>query len=392
MDERRNAEGALAEIVALPRGDEAARAARAIVTALVAARSRDVATLAAPILRSSALAPGELTTSHGDPVAVLERGPNDAAERMLASALVARGVALSPPAGVDAEDRAVGELLWAAAHAGLDVFPSLDAALGERALGPWGALCDLVRRIDGGREPSFDRADALMGASALSFATHPDVRAARSRLADEVADPALRAALTLEKEVGEPAFEAGPTLTGEVEPAPRSPLATVLLLLCGYSLVASACRLFARVALARRQPAEIDVTREGVRVRTRLVMLGRTLRESEHVMPAAALMRATREVRFPRVTLYAGLLALALGSFFGVWLFVDGARAASPSMLGQGLLLVAVGIALELALTALVPGAKGRCRLVLVPRRGSAVCVGGLDIDAADRTLARLRR
>ena len=110
------------------------------------------------------------------------------------------------------------------------------------------------------------------------------------------------------------------------------------------------------------------------------------------VTTALSLIRATREVRFPRVTLYAGLLALALGSFFGVWLFVDGARAASPSMLGQGLLLVAVGIALEVAMTALVPGGRGRCRLVLVPRRGATVCVGGLDVDAADRTIARLRR
>ena len=392
IEERPRAAEVLAELAALPRGDDAARAARSIATAMVAARSREITAIGAPILRAGGLSAGALTTSHGDPVAVLERGASDGAERRLLGALLARGVALLPPAGVDAEDRAVGELLWLAAHAGLDAFPALDAALGDRGLGPWGALCDLVRRIDAGREPSFDRADALVGAAALRFAAHPDVRAARARLADEVSDPSLRTMLLDGEPTGAAPLEALPSLVGEVEPAPRGPLATALFALSGITFLAAGFRLFARVALARRQPTEIDVTREGVRIRTRVVMLGRTVREIEHVLPAASLLRATREVRFPRVMLYAGLLALALGSFFGVWLFVDGARAASPSMIGQGLLLVAVGVGIELATTALLPGGRGRCRVVFVPRRGASVCVGGLDVDAADRTLALLRR
>ncbi|MCC6648204.1 MAG: hypothetical protein IT374_21865 [Polyangiaceae bacterium] len=128
-----------------------------------------------------------------------------------------------------------------------------------------------------------------------------------------------------------------------------------------------------------------------MRIKTRAVLLGRTVRESEHVLPVASLAQVTRDVRFPRLALYGGLLALALGSWLGVSLFVDGARAASPSLLGQGALLVAAGVAVELAVTSLWPGARGRCRVVFVPRRGRALCVGGLDVDAAERALSALR-
>lgn len=393
MDDRRSLTSLLSELSALPQGDDVSRAARSIATALATARSRELEPMAAPILRSAGLATGTLTTSYGDPVAVLERGPTDAAERALAGALVARGIALSPPAGVDAEDRAVGELLWLAAHSPLDAFPALDAALGERAVGPWGALCDLVRRIDAGREPAFDRADALAGAAALRSATHPDVVAARTRLRDEVVDPSVREALAPSSGTGERApLDAAPALVGRIEPAPRGTVATTLLALSGILAVMATCRLLARVALARRERAEVEVTAEGVRIRSRTEMLGKVVREADVLLPPGSLVRATREIRFPRLPLYAGLFALALGSYLGVSLFVDGARAASPSLIGQGLLVVMLGIGLELVATTLVPGSRGRCRIVLVPRRGSAVCVGELDIDAADRTLARLRR
>jgi hypothetical protein len=392
-DERRSLTSLISEVSALPQGDDVARAARSIAIALATARSRDLEPMAAPILRASGLSTGALTTSHGDPVAVLERGPTDAAERALAGALVARGIAISPPAGVDAEDRAVGELLWLAAHSPLDAFPALDAALGDRAVGPWGALCDLVRRIDAGREPAFDRADALTGAAALRLATHPDVVAARARLRDEVTDPAGREALAPSVASGERApLEAAPALVGRVEPAPRGAIATTLLAMSGILAITGLARLLARVALARNERAEVEITSEGVRIRSRTEMLGKVVREADVLLPPGSLVRATREVRFPRLPLYAGLFALALGSYVGVSLFVDGARAASPSLLGQGLLVVMLGIALELGATTLVPGARGRCRIVLVPRRGASVCVGELDIDAADRTLARLRR
>jgi hypothetical protein len=115
------------------------------------------------------------------------------------------------------------------------------------------------------------------------------------------------------------------------------------------------------------------------------------LREREYVITQKTLKRAVREVRYPRLAFYTGLSALALGSFFGVSLFVDGARSASPSLLGTGLLIVLVGIGLEYVLGTLVPGQKKRCRVAFEPTRGPGVCIGDVDITRADQALALLK-
>jgi hypothetical protein len=134
----------------------------------------------------------------------------------------------------------------------------------------------------------------------------------------------------------------------------------------------------------------VTLSDDGVRIHARTEMLGRTLRERDIVISRAALARATREVRYPRIGFYAGLLALAIGSYFGVSAFVDGVRTASPSMLLTGLVVIAVGIGLDFLLGSLAPGATGRVRIAFVPRRGAAVCVGGLDPKRADAALQRL--
>lgn len=182
-------------------------------------------------------------------------------------------------------------------------------------------------------------------------------------------------------------------VVGEIAPAPRGPVATGLLAFTGILLVAGAARLVGRWVLAYRRPAEITLSEDGgVRVRWRTEMLGRTLRDRSVVVPRTGLARATRDVRYPSLALYAGLLALAVGSWIGVAAFVDGVRAASPSLLAWGLAIVALGLAIDFALSSLAPGAQGRCRLLVVPRDGSRLCVGGVDRARADAVLARLAK
>jgi len=182
-------------------------------------------------------------------------------------------------------------------------------------------------------------------------------------------------------------------VVGEMAPAPRGPALTAFLALTGILLAVQAARLLGRVALAYKKPAELTLSDDGgVRVRWRIELLGRTLRDRDVLVPRAALLRATREVRYPRIALYAGLLALAVGSYVGVSAFVDGVRAASPSLLASGLAIVALGLALDFALSSVAPGARGRCRLLLVPRDGAKLCVAGVDAARADALLARLSR
>jgi hypothetical protein len=191
-------------------------------------------------------------------------------------------------------------------------------------------------------------------------------------------------------EVKDAPADASDTLSGERCPPPRGPLSTAIMAVTGILLVLRGGRLLAKVVLRYRQPAEVRVTHEGVRVVTRTEMLGKVLRDQVFVIPTAGLLSGVRETRYPRVGMYTGLFALALGSYVGVGLVVDGMRAASLSMVGMGALLALFGLGVDFALASLFPGTTGRCRLVLVPRKGSALCIGSVDPVLADRLLARL--
>jgi hypothetical protein len=378
------------ELARLPQVDAMVSLVRQVCDKLLASRRRDVAAVAAPLVQQATIHRLEHQTTLGDALAALERGPQGRREQVLLGALLARAVAGAPPAGVEAENKMASELLWLAAHGGIDAFPSLDVALGAKAAGLWGALCDLLRRIDRAREASLDRADAAVGALALRNSGSPEAQAAARKLADEVEDPAL--AELLRGGAGGKVEQEAMTLAGELQPAPRSPWLVALTALTGWMLLEGIARLVARAALQRRQPAVLELNREGLRLRARTEMLGRVLREVEHVVPIDGLSVASREVRFPRLVLYAGLLALALGSYLGASLLGDGIKAASPSLLGQGALLLALGIAIELGTAALFPGARGRCRVILIPKKGRSLCLGDVDADAAQRALASLPR
>jgi hypothetical protein len=181
-------------------------------------------------------------------------------------------------------------------------------------------------------------------------------------------------------------------IEGEIVAAPRGPIATALLGMTGILLVVGLARLVGRFALAYRRPAEVKTTDRGVAVRARTEMLGKVLRDRETIVPLDGLVRATREVRYPGLPMYAGLIALALGSYLGMGLVVDGLRAASLSMAGFGALVLLVGLGIDLALTSVVPGATGKCRVLFVPRRGPTICIGAIDIATADRLLATVAR
>lgn len=164
----------------------------------------------------------------------------------------------------------------------------------------------------------------------------------------------------------------------------------MLLGVTGLLFVIGFVRILARLVLAYRVPAEVSASSAGVRIRARTELLGRTLRDREIVIGSDALARVVREVRFPRIGLYAGLFALAIGTYVGVGALVDGARVASPSLLAWGLLFVAAGVLVDLVLSSVRFGAAGKCRVVLSPRKGHVVCIGGVDPQRADAALASL--
>jgi hypothetical protein len=324
-------------------------------------------------------------TDFGNALEMLESGPDDDAGRALACALYARSIADAPPKDAEGWDRLAGDVLWLAAHTPFDALPLIDRALAEGAGEAWLAIADRVRKVDARRLP-IERAEGLLGAAALAASPSKAAVKQAAALSRELEDAALvRILRGVERD-----DRGEEKLSGELFPTPRGPVATAALAFTGLLFVIHAARLLARLALAYRRPTEVTLDGDGVRVRAKTIVLGRTLRDSETVIARAGLVHATREVRYPRLAFYAGLLAMALGSYLGVRTLVDGARSASPSLLLAGLVFVAIGIGLDFALTSVAPGTSGRCRVLFVPKAGRVVCIGNVDAKRADAALARL--
>lgn len=385
----------LEEITAHKRGDDLARLVHTVAFAAADERRPTLADGLGELAERAGIKPEDAETRSGNVLRALERGGAEAsgsATRTLLAVLLARGVALSPPQGADAEARVAESLLWLSTNASVDALSAVDVALGDRADGLWRAVATLVRRVDAGAAPLLGRAGALIGAAALRESPSPAARSEAAALVDEVRDPILRSLLRPAAAKADEADETAAVVVGELGSPPRHPVTLVLLAVTGVLLALHAARLLARLALRYRCPAEMRITAQGVTVQSHAEILGRTLLERKTVIPVGALVRVTREVRFPRVLLYAGLFALAVGSYLGVSLFVDGARAGSPELLGMGVLFLAGGIGLDFLLENAQSGLRGRCRVVLVPRKGPALAIADVEPGAADAALERLQR
>lgn len=379
----------LAELAGHPRGDDLARLVHAVAFACADERRSSLPDGARDAAARLGLSTEDAETPFGNVLTTLERSPTEPAgpaTRALLSALVARGIALAPPDGAEAERRVVEAIAWISAHTPIDPLTAIDAALGGKADGLWREAAGLVRRADEGAAPLVGRAGAIVIAAAIGASGSSVARSEAKTLATEVRDPVVRALLADARSSGAAAA------AGELVPAPRGPVALVLMAVTGLLVIVPVLRLLGRLVLRYRCPAEMRVSAKSITVLSKTEVLGRTVRERELVIPVEGLSRVAREVRYPRLAMYTGLFALAIGSYLGVTLFVDGARAGSPDLLGLGALLVAVGVALDFALTNLVPVGRGRCRVVLVPQKGPTLALGRLDPELADSALGRLAR
>jgi len=387
----------LDELAGHPRGDDLARLVHTAAFAAADERRPSLSDGLSELAERASLKPEDAETSFGNALRALERGTSEgagSAARVLLATLLARGVALSPPTGPEAEARVAEALVWLATFTSVDALMALDAALGERADGLWRAVADLVRRADTGALPELGRAGAIIAASALRASASPAARAEAATLAEDARDPIVRALLRDAPAGAGRALDSAESarFAGELVPAPRGVVPLLLMAVTGILLVLRLGRLLGRLLLRYRRPAELQVTARGLTIRSRTEMFGRTLKERETHIPIEALLRASREVRYPRLGLYAGLVSLGIGTYIGVSLFVDGARAGSPELLGLGALVLAIGAALDFAFSHLGASGRGRCRVVIVPRKGPAVAVGNADAAVADAALGRLVR
>jgi hypothetical protein len=343
-------------------------------------------------------------TGHGNLLELLGRGVRKPEERQLIGALLALGAAKQPPG---AENELAARLVWLATHTPCSAFGAIDPALGERADLVWDAVAKIADYPQLAA-PDFGTAEALVAALALS--TSPSTRAgalAAELLKGGNADPMISAVLgrskpsareapsseSADKSAGK-SPEKGVLLTGELVPPPRGPVVTALLAFTLILPLIMVARLIGRYALAFRRPAAVGLSERGLELEYRSELLGRVLREKSVLVPLSNIASVTREHRYAQAGLYAGLLALVLGSYFGVGLLADGVRVPGGSLplIGLAVLMIAGGLALDFLFSSVAVNARGRCRLVVVQRKGGALCVAELDPAQADALLASVAK
>lgn len=400
MTHDRSPYAVLDELAGHARGDDLARLVHTVAFAAADERRATLSDGLGELADRAGLTAEDAETSFGNVLRTLERKDvaTSADARTLLATLLARGVALCSPEGADAEGRVAEVLIWLATHTAVDALPALDAALGDRAAGLWTAIGGVVRRVDAGELAEIDRAGAVIAAAALRGSASPAARAEAAALSGDARDPVVRALLkdATSRDAGpssdRDAGASPASVRGEIVPAPRNPIVLILLAITGILLVLHLVRLLGRLILRYRHPAEVTITNRGLTVRARTQLFGRTLREGETHIPTEALRSVRREVRYPRLSLYAGLVSLGIGTYLGVSLVVDGTRAGSPELLGVGALFLAFGAALDFAFAHLAARSSGRCRVIIVPRSGRVVALGGADPALADAALAELLR
>jgi hypothetical protein len=324
--------------------------------------------------------PSDAETPYGNVLRALELGVSTPTEAMLLGTLLALS-AREPAETEEQEQLFVANATWLAAHTPCDALLSLDAAAGEREA-VWRALSRVAL------EPAqvaadFGRTEALVAAAALGSSTSPSALPIRARSVEHAHDAPVRALLAAGGASAVP-------IHGEMTAPPFGPFVTALLALTLVLFVWHGVRLVARFAFSYRRPAALTLTERGLELTYHVELLGKVLRDRSAVVPLTNLARVTREVKYARGGLYAGLAALVLGTYFGMGLFVDGLRVpgGSASLLAMAVALIVSGIALDFVLSSALDSARGRCSIVVVPRKGRPLCVAGIDVAQADAMLS----
>lgn len=308
-----------------------------------------------------------------EPAALLAGEPSAEVWSLLAS-LWARSSGGDPEPDAD-------EAVWLCLHTPLEVVSAADR------LWPAPSRRVLAERIARGcLDTGAARSERIALSAVLAFTTSEQAADAAARVHDESSEPLVRGLLGFLVAAREP-------LAGELS-LRRSRTRTVLLALSGLLFLASVWRLLLRLVLGMRRRVTVALGPGGLELTEATLLLGRPVRTRERFVPTDEIAAIERETRHAGFGLYAGLFTLAVGTYVGTGLLSDALRApgGSPTLLGIGLLVVALGLVLDFALFRFSVLRQGQARVAIQPRRGPSWVVAGSDPKHADAWLGRLRR
>jgi hypothetical protein len=371
-------------------------AARVADARAVHASAADVEQLAARI----GLEQTDAETDFGNVLSILQRGAEDPAERAIVAAFVGAGVVRATETNESSARKWAERACYLGAHAGFDPLAALPDGADPAALRPlMRALIDHARRVDQGKVPPADRAELLVAVSALSEAVRrgdAELAQLTSRLAADLSDPLAQRLITAQSDDAPATLvQSGPSaaaLQGEIAPPPRNAALTILFTISGWLVVRAIAVFVGRLLLGLKRDARIELNASGIEVRAKTELLGRELSSIHTVFPLNGLSLVRRDVRFPSLHVYVGLIALLFGTYLGVQFLSWGALGGSIRLLSYGFVVLALGVLVDLLLVAIVPGSRGKVRVVLVPKKGSTFCIGGLEAQSADRLVAEIAK
>lgn len=343
----------------------------------------------------------EASTQAGNLLAVLERGAETSLERALVVAFAVAG--LADALGEDDEKAAAARVFRFVRHADwlevcteYAVYPFVDALLeAPDAARVWREVAQAVVDDAAGRDGERPRIRAR-NAARLSGLAASTADAAREGLRGVVRSTALDEATrllasTLAGDGRDEQPSLSPSVAGRLGRAPRRATVEALRWISGAAIVGWLLRALAFV-LGARSSGELRLATGGIEVRTRVSLLGRTVREREETWALEALEGAGRQVRYPALHLLVGAVALSIGVLFGGLVLFDGARSGELVLLSLAALLVLVGAGLDLALDVLVPGRRGGVAVELVARARRPLRLTRVPLEEADAFLRALRK
>jgi hypothetical protein len=335
---------------------------------------------AADPLPFSVCAFGELDVSQ-----ILRQGAQNSREMDALVVLQIGGESLGWPQGIGDQAVLARRLLWLETYSGLCCLRAasllLDSSHQQQI------AQGLVAAMAGPSSPPLAESELRVAAAWLATHEDPQIAALATSAAqyrDNWGSPTLPSGHVLELAVA--------TLRGELGSPSRGPIATTLLALTGILFVTSLWRTVVRFALRYRTPVSLALGPEGMNLEIHRELMGRTLTQSRWVVPFDQIREVVREVRFSRLGLVVGLGALAVGTYLGARLFVDGLRAPGVSLplLGLGVLAVLLGLLLDFGLTTLDGAVGTRSRLIIRTLKGRAFAVSVPDREKVDALLDAL--
>jgi hypothetical protein len=315
---------------------------------------------------------------------IYQNGANTSEELDTLTALILLGTSAAWPHTHRERQELAQCLVWLETYSGLRCLTACGAVLdGARHRDLAAAIVELLE-ADTCRSPSFlSPAELQIGRAWVASCRIPECAGLAQR--------ASRLSTAFASSISDPTAQ-DEAVRGELGPRPRHPVTVVLLAFTGILFIARVGQALGRVLLLRRAPTTVRLNEHGLELLCRQEILGRVVRERRLIVPVEHIRTVEREMRFPRLGLYAGLMALAFGTLIGTRLFVDGLRTTglSLSLIAVGLAFVLVGVALDLVLSGLGDSMRGRCRLVVTTHRGRGWAIGNLDPSGVDRLLTDL--